>query len=50
MSVRPRLVRVHKPSSSSTPSGGNSGTVKGAFRNHWQMVLLTQPTQLPARA
>ena len=48
--VRPRLVRVHKPSSSSFPSGGNSGAVKGSFRNHLQTVLLTQPARFPARA
>ena len=46
----PRLVRVHSPSSSSVPSGGNSGAVKGAFRNHLPTVLLTQPTRFPARA
>ena len=49
-SVRPQLVRVHSPSSSSVPSGGNCGAIKGAFRTHSQMVLLTQPTQFPVRA
>ena len=39
-----------KPSSSSVPSGGNSGAAKGVFRNHWQTVLLTQPARFPARA
>ena len=49
-SVRPRRVRVHKPSSSRVPPGGNYSAVKGAFRSHWQTALLTQPTQFPARA
>ena len=30
-SVRPLRVRVHSPSSSSVPSGGNSGAAKGVF-------------------
>ena len=49
-SVRPQRVCVHKPSSSSVPSGGNSGAVKGAFRSRRQTVLLTQPARFPARA
>ena len=39
-----------QPVSSSVPSGGNCGAVKGAFRTHLPTVLLTQPTQFPARA
>ena len=49
-SVLPLWVSVHSPSISSVPPGDNCGAVNGAFRSHWQAVLLTQPTQFPAWA